>query len=205
MALQPCHECGASVSTEAVACPACGAPPKLPGVAANPGRLWRIAGWTLGLGLAGVTLLGLATLPNPNRPEAHSTEDTRPATADKPAPNYSKIVSNFYVYPIKPNLGQRQQGMTSAMLQPILVRYDGDDGANVHFMILAPNGLGVSYECARPFVRCDMSTAPGWTSVAQGTILEAVLQDAENGHLRFIAPPPMPIVPPRARASATGG
>ena len=28
MALEPCRECGRTISTEAVACPHCGAPPK---------------------------------------------------------------------------------------------------------------------------------------------------------------------------------
>lgn len=215
MALQPCFECGQQVSTEAAACPSCGAPVRRPQVSpqeyANKltsrpadAPLWSTpdgsvpswvkgAGWVVGgILLIGAAVAGVGAAFAPAHSDTAATEapGESPTTATRPPHNYSRVYGNMYGYQPAPNLSQRQQGMPADALQPLLVRFDGDSGGIARFMILAPTGLGVLYECARPFQRCEMTSAPGWTDVAPGTILDAILQDVANDYLKPIPGPP---------------
>lgn len=213
MALVACHECGHQVSTEAVACRACGAGVLRPvptfgqfvnkvttgspdGAALTfPGWI-KATGWVLGAMLlvtGAVTAVGAIystqqPSPAPTLATTGSAAPMRAVEVTAPAHNYSEVVGNSYAYRRQPNLGQRQQGMTSAMLQPMLVLYQGEKGGAVRFMLFAPEnvGRGISYECAPPFTRCETDAGIGWTDVASGTILEAILQDAANGYLKVI-------------------
>lgn len=229
MALQACHECGDQVSTEALSCPSCGAPVRqaaqsfgqfvnkaATGTATGepitlPG--WaKASAWVLGsifLVAGTVAAVGAiySTPQTPAPPTSATATPTAPLQVERPARtahNYSRLYGNFYGYPVRPNLRDRQQGITPGDLQPVLVRFDGDDGTNVHFFMMAPGGMGVGYECPRPFNRCDTTAGAGWTDVAPGTILEAVLQDSANGYLHVQPAPRMPVMPPQAMRAASG-
>lgn len=220
MALQACHECGHQVSSEATACPSCGAPvPRpmmLPGeylhrITGNPnptseqiqsaGRLWKLGGWTVAWFAVGATVIAIAAPKTVTTP-APSPPQTDVAAPSPPPHNYSRMYGNSYAYPFVPKLSDRRQGLTSRDMQPILVEYYGERAGSVRFAIYAPENVGrpIQYECPHPLTQCESDA--GWTDVRPGTILEAILQDAANGYLK--TPPPMPSLrlPPTRPASS---
>lgn len=107
MALQSCHECGHQVSTEAAACPSCGAPakpaaplPSKPHVATFMGPGWStpdnsVPGWVKGVGWIASSIFGLVivvsivaavygTNPTPHKPEFEVVNRSLPADRNTP-------------------------------------------------------------------------------------------------------------------------
>lgn len=78
MALIKCHECGAQVSTEAKACPRCGAAPKKP-----QSLVVKVGGAFIG---ACVILALVGAIFAPSKDEAAAAVGQKPAAAQAPAP-----------------------------------------------------------------------------------------------------------------------
>jgi hypothetical protein len=89
LALHPCRECGAQISSEATACPHCGAPAKPPPVVAKaapvaaPPKKRRVGFWLLLLISAFIVYLA-------NRSATDEGQDNSPSAATPASPNDSR-------------------------------------------------------------------------------------------------------------------
>lgn len=127
MALIKCSECGATASTTAKVCPACGAGAKV--MKAEPSVWTTTKGGKAVLGLTGVLLFGAVTMIVTNPPAAQPEAKPDPATALRNRAAYNSVSA------LKKSLREPD----SAIFEHVRV---DDDGGTVCIVYRARNGFG---------------------------------------------------------------
>lgn len=211
MALTKCGECGHDVSTEAAACPQCGATPK---------KESRIAPLLLVLvGLVG--LLAILGWFVPKTKDGVVARETASSQANIDAPNTSikpPAPSHYYVWSEGGNFGYQKElshdakmrGDATEALFIITPRGTVPQG---HEFISIDNGVATVFSCVEPcdVVKTNGSLGPHVIPAPEGSVLWAVIEDSRHEQFRAkgVAPdignahPPAPITPTRVVEVAT--
>ncbi|WP_290645703.1 hypothetical protein [Aquabacterium sp.] len=203
MALIKCHECGHDVSTEATACPNCGAKPKKSGVS-----LFHIVSGTIILGLV---LLLFASKKHQSETSEATTQTTASAQAESPAsepdfkfpdpPKHRYAMRKGDEYGYERDLSQEDISKGTKATALIMVRLiQADHGS---YRLVSTDGpVQTMISCEEP---CEFMTVsmmlPGITNKSQtlradpNTIGGAMLQDARNGLLELAGQAKRPAQP----------
>lgn len=180
MALVKCHECGAQVSTEAKACPGCGAKPQRPTI----GFVLRNLSWSESFGL--VVMLALSfwgiracttngdgavrsVVPNADAPVIHAPSP--------PAHHWVWHRGAQFGYSRELSDADRQNGVVTAPL--FLVMFQGQRGSTYSFVSMLPQQ---SMTCTEPCAEMTLVGDLGMqvVPVTEGSILWALVEDARN-------------------------
>jgi len=210
LALTHCNECKASVSTEAAACPKCGAPPSLFHHARNtsigptenysPKRRGRFIWAVLALCLVPLFLWRCAGTNGPNRNAAlveptPKGGDDIPAEINLPSPprpsqhRYSVEQDGNYGYEGGLSAQERQAGQVSKPMT--MVRYIGFTGAE-HRIRLMEGSAAILISCKVP---CDIVKITYFGSygeeisnqfmrATEGSVIYQIVSDAKDGFLK---------------------
>lgn len=193
MALVKCHECGHDVSTEATACPNCGAKPKRVGAS-----LFHIVSGTV---IFGLVILFFASKKHPDAASAESAQTTVSTQVETSAsdpdfkfpapPEHRYVMRKGDEYGYEPGLSQDDISKGTKAAALIMVRLiQADHGS--YRLISTDGNVQTMIACEEP---CEFMTVsmilPGIANKSQtlradpDTIGGAMLQDARNGFLEL--------------------
>lgn len=182
MALTKCHECGHDVSTEAAACPQCGAKPK---------KKARVA--LLFLVLVGlVGLLAILGWFIPKKNDGMAARETEPSQAnvDAPAATLSKppAPSHYYVWSEGGQFGYQKELSHDAKMRgdatgPLFIITPRSTVPHGHEFVSIDSGMATVFSCVEPcdVVKTNGSLGPHVIPAPESSVLWAVIEDSRHG------------------------
>lgn len=207
MALISCHECGSQVSTQAKACPKCGAMPQRE----RFGSVLHNLSWSESFALVLAVALGIwgirACTTNGKdavRPVAAvATPQAVPAQALPPSHYYVWKQGDQYGYQRELSEDARKRGIAT---EPLFVIRPQESRDGQHAFFSVDGGVTTIFKCTEPceVVETAGTLGPSVLPAPQGSLLWAVVEDARNGELGH-RPPIVTTLAARVVAEPAGG
>lgn len=195
MALIKCHECGNEVSTEAAACPHCGAKPQTENPQAKSKAVLQIVGAVATLGAVIAFLTNTSSSPPSVIPQASTSGPSSIQESRLPVGhNYSYAEGGEYGYERGLSEDDAKAGHKAAPM--IMVRYLGKHGDTYRWTSTSGPSK-IAFSCKEP---CDFAKSTtyfaGYQGAAEtlrvidGTVLWAIVADIRAGQLAVATAPP---------------
>jgi hypothetical protein len=186
MAIKPCRECGKEISTEAKACPRCGAAARKN----VPGWLVAVTFIAIGLG-AWAKIHSDAATGAPKTPTPSTAAQPAPAAESTPAPddspNYA-INKGRGVYGYEQGISDtdRANGVQSKPL--LMIRFLGRQGDRIKFesIPVAQGDEALVFTCSMPCEYVDITDRAGSSQTmraAPASVLGLIIDDIASGRL----------------------
>lgn len=180
MALTKCRECVHDVSTEAAACPQCGAKLK------KKSRVIKLFVGLIGL----VAMLAIAGRFVPSAKDSGASRATETSQTDGDAPAATlkpPAPSHYYVWSEGGQFGYQKELSHEAKMRgdatgPLLIITPRSAVPHGHEFILIDNGMATVFSCVEPcdVVKTNGSLGPHVIPAPEGSVLWAVIEDSRH-------------------------